>query len=298
MGDVTMEKIVMKPRRPWLAALMSLFGSPVGQIYAGRLYRSILLWVVGSLLSIATFAIAPLTFGRWSIFLLLVFGVGFSVCLTLDAYFVAKRNRHTLLVGYQRWWVYLLAYVVFAAANLLVTVTVRSFVAEAFMMNGRSMAPTLFAGERILVDKLWCSPYRLRRNDVVVFESKGPGSALFAMRLVGLPGDKIEIVNEKVFLNGQAWADPHAFFEREVTVDPALANFGLVEVPEDSFFVLGDNRRRANDSRFIGAIPFAGFYGKAIMVYMSREPISPNPTDFSYSEIGSIRWSRIGTRLD
>ncbi|MFV2065343.1 MAG: signal peptidase I [Pirellulales bacterium] len=70
------------------------------------------------------------------------------------------------------------------------------------------MSPTILPGDRILVDKSWCEPTSLRRNDVVVFRSAGPDSPLYVMRLVGLPGDQIEIANEKVLLNGEEWPAP------------------------------------------------------------------------------------------
>jgi len=222
----------------------------------------------------------------------------FPLFLAIDAYLLAKRNRDAPLKSYQRWWVYVLAFVAFAIANNTVANAARFFVAEAFVVPTRSMSPTIQPGDRILVDKLWCSPRRLRRNDVVVFRSEGPGSTLYVMRLVGLPGDDIEIVDERVRLNGMASDDPYSFISDDVSASPELTDYGPIRIPSDSFFVLGDNRRMSKDSRIIGPIPLSDLHGKARMIYWAHERRFPDRWDTSHYELGPIRWDRIGTRLD
>lgn len=294
-----MESTVTRSRRPWLAALLSLLGGPLGQVYVGRLRRSLVLWIVGSLL-LPTFILAAvsLPLGRVSFALLLLCVIAFPFYLAIDAYLLAKRNRDAPLKSYQRWWVYALAFVTFAIANNIVAHAARSFVAEAFVVPTRSMSPTIQPGDRILVDKLWCRPERLRRNDIVVFHSEGPGSTLYVMRLVGLPGDDIEIVDEKVRLNGTAWDDPHSFISDDVPASPDLTDYGPIRIPSDSFFVLGDNRRMSKDSRIIGSIPLSDLHGKARTIYWSQERLFPNPRNTSHYLLGPIGWDRIGTRLD
>lgn len=295
-----MQSTILKPRRPWLAALLSLFGGPLGQIYAGRLQRSIVLWAIGAILvPILAFATVSLPLGGFRFVLVLLFClVGFPLFLMVDAYVVAKRHRGDPLLRYQRWWVYLLAFIAFAIANNVVAHVIRFSIAEASIIPTNSMSLTILAGDRILVDKLWCQPTRLQRNDVVVFRSAGPDSSLHIKRLIGLPGDKIEIADEKVLLNGEEWLDPHAFIDPDSSPQPELTNCGPIQIPSDSFFVLGDNRRRSKDSRIIGPIPLADLHGKARMIFWSQERRFPNPWDTSYYENGPIRWERIGTRLD
>ncbi len=179
-----MQPTVTKPRRPWLAALMSLLGGPLGQIYAGRLRRSLVLWAVGAVFIPAlAFATISLPIGRVGFAVLLLCLLGFPVFLAVDAYLIAKQHRHVPLKRYQRWWAYLIAFAAFAIANNVVAYSVRFFVAEAFVVPTRAMSPTILAGDRILVDKLWYQPTRLRRNDVVVFRSAGPHSPFYVMRL-------------------------------------------------------------------------------------------------------------------
>jgi signal peptidase I len=131
-----------------------------------------------------------------------------------------------------------------------------------------------------------------------VFRSEGPDSPLYAARVIGLPGDEIEIRNEKVFVNGKEWDDKHAVFKGELSPGIELANLAPVKVPPDCFFELGDNRRRAKDSRLTGAIPMSSLHGVARMIYWSQEREFPNPDDITHYVLGPIRWDRMGLRLD
>jgi signal peptidase I len=210
------------PRRPWLAALLSLlFAGPIGQIYAGRLRRSVVLWcVTGFLLPILTFTILTLSSGRVAHVLLLTLSLGVPVFLAIDAYVVARRSRQAPLKRYQRWWVYLLSFSVFVAANQVVSQAAKQFIAEAFVFPIRSMSPTILFRDRVFVDKLWFDASRIQRNDVVVFRVSEPELSPdlnvdlsawtpYVNRIIGLPDDEVEIRNERVFINGEEWDDLH-----------------------------------------------------------------------------------------
>jgi len=278
---------------------MSLPGVPLGQVYAGRFRRSVALWCVGGfLVPIFAFASNSLPLGRSYFVLLVLFALAFPIYLAVDAFLLARRNRDAPLQTYQRWWIYVLLFGVFFSANNAVSQVVRSFIAESFVVPTRAMSPTIQAGDRMLVDRLWSRAKRLQRNDVVVFRSVGPDSPLFVMRVVGLPGDVIEIKNERVLIDGADWDDDNAVFDGPLPSHVDLANYGPVTIPDDSFFVLGDNRRLARDSRLLGPIPLADFYGKARMIYWSQAREFPNPHDTSHYTLGSVRWDRMGTRLD
>ena len=288
-----------KPRRPWLAAILSLLGGPVGQVYVGRLRRSLFLWLVGfCLLPILAFCMIGLSIGRFGLILLSLCAVGFPIYLSIDAFWLARKNRHAMLKRYQRWWVYVLLFVVFCLGNNVIAQLIRSFVAEAFVVPGRSMSPTIQPGDRLLVDKLWYSRNRIHRNDVVGFRSEGPGSPILIQRVVGLPGDTIEIKNERVFINGAECDDPHAVFNAPLPSYKEMIDYGPVKVPSDFCFLLGDNRRMSKDSRITGPIPKSDLYGTARWIFWSRERRFPNPNDTTHYVLGPIHWDRLGLRLD
>ncbi len=280
-----------RPRRPWLAALLSLLGGgPLGQVYAGHFRRSMLLWIIGGVLfPILAISIVSLPLGRVGFVLLLLSVPAFPVCLALDAFFLARRARFAPQKRYQRWWVYILVFVAFLAANSGVAHGTRAFIGEALVVPTRAMSPTILAGDRILVDKLWSDSSRLRRNDIVVYRSAGPDSPLYVTRVVGLPGDRIAIKNEQVFVNGAQWDDRHAVFEGplppRIPTDSGpvdIANYGPVTIQAGYLFVLGDNRRLSFDSRVRGPIPLSSYYGKAQLdILVTTAPVPRSPRHFA-----------------
>ena len=289
-----------RPRRPWLAAILSLLGGgPLGQVYVGRLRRSLVLWLCGGCLApfFAIF-ISTLPIERRGINAIVLCVAAVPILFAVDAFVLARRDRHAELKRYQRWWVYVSFFVVFCLGNTAVAHLVRSFVAEAFVVPTRGMSPTILPGDRLLVDRLWYNRKRIHRSDVVVFRSEGPDSPLFIQRVVGLPGDEIKIRNEHIFINGRAWDDPHAVFNASLPPLDELANHGPVKVPLDCCFLLGDNRRLSKDSRLIGPIPLSDLYGVARWIYWSRERTFPNPHDTAHYVSGPILWERMGQRLD
>ena len=247
------------------------------------------------ILAVAT---VSLPIGRSGLLLLCLCAVGFPVYLAADTFLLAKRNRCALPKHYQQWWVYVLAGVVFCMTNIAVVYFDRSFVADAFLMPTRSMSPTIQPGDRFLVDKLWFSRNRINRGDVVVYRSSGPGSPLLAKRVAGLPGDEIEIENERVFVNGAEWNDPHAVLTGPLPRIEGLVDYGPLKVPPGCYFVLGDNRRNSMDSRMTGPIPLSDLRGIVRLIFWSREVTFPDPNNPAYSVSGPIHWERFGLRLD
>lgn len=300
MDESIADKTTTKPRRPWLAAMLSLLGGgPIGQAYAGSLRRCVCLWLVGaSLLPLLMLAAIVNPLGRAGLLALMIGGVAFPILLAIDAFVLARRNRYVPLKNYQRWWMYAVLFSFFLLTNNAVPYVVRSILGEAFAISSRGMSPTILAGDRILVDRLGYRWNPVQRNDLIVFRSRGAGSPLFVMRVVGLAGDTIEVKNERVHIDGAAWEDSHEVLDPSLPVLAELANYGPEQVPPDHFFVLGDNRRRSYDSRMLGPIPLSDVHGKARLIYWSREHVFPDPTDNSRFSSGPIHWDRIGQRLD
>lgn len=148
------------------------------------------------------------------------------------------------------------------ALALLVCVLALAFLFQPFKVEGTSMQPRLTEHERILVNKL---VYRLRpveRGEVVVFWFPGDPGRSFIKRVIGVPGDRIEIRGGDVYVNGERLAEPYLRAEyREVE------DFGPVRVEPGNYFVLGDHRNVSNDSRSWGMVPERLIYGKAFLRY-------------------------------
>lgn len=175
---------------------------------------------------------------------------------------------------------------------LLLALVIRTFVVQAFKIPSGSMEPTLLIGDHLLVNKFLYGtnipfteikvlPIREpERGDVIVFIYPVDPSKDFIKRVVGLPGDKIEIINKKVYVNEKGIEDIHAHFAEDMILPKGSEprdNFGPVTVPPDSLFVMGDNRDRSYDSRFWGFVRTAEIKGKAFIIYWSwdRERFLP-----------------------
>jgi signal peptidase I len=133
-------------------------------------------------------------------------------------------------------------------------------VAQAFQVEQYSMEPTLLPHDRVLVDKIL---YRLRqphRGDVIVLKYPLNPQRNYIKRIVALPGDRLEVRNGKLFVNGKRVIELYVNGE-------AQGNYGPLTVPKDSVFVMGDNRNNSEDSRAFGALKKPLIVGQALLIY-------------------------------
>lgn len=165
-----------------------------------------------------------------------------------------------------------------AIIAVLLALFIRTFVVQAFKIPSGSMEPTLLVGDHILVNKFIYGvklPFirktiipiqQPRRNDVIVFIYPKDPSKDFIKRVIGLPGDRIEMLGHSIYINGKLFRDKHGVY---TTSPDSSARFGPVIVPQGHLFVMGDNRDHSYDSRFWGFVPLASVKGKAFIVYWS-----------------------------
>ena len=185
---------------------------------------------------------------------------------------------------------------------VILALFVRTFVVQAFKIPTGSMENNLLIGDHLLVNKFVFAPTMsplertllpidpIARGDIIVFKFPQDPDRDFVKRVIGLPGETIEMRNKRVFINGTRLDEPYVHFlfppaEGEgQTVDVSglgvQVNYGPVQVPADHYFMMGDNRDNSEDSRFWGFMPRSYVKGKALFVY------------FSFGEDG-IRWSRL-----
>jgi signal peptidase I len=143
---------------------------------------------------------------------------------------------------------------------LILTLVIRGFLMESFLVQGHSMEPTLHHGERLLVSKLL---YRFRepeRGEIVVFRYPRDNRTDFIKRVLALPGDKVEIRLGRLYINDQPVEEPYVYHAGMFTMPPLV-------VPEGQVFVLGDNRTNSEDSRVFGPVDLENVKGKAFVVF-------------------------------
>ncbi|MBL7661185.1 signal peptidase I [bacterium] len=197
------------------------------------------------------------------------------------------------------------------ALTIALVVLFRIFVFQSFKIPSESMLPTLKVGDYILVDKFFyganlpkffvgLTPSRKpQRNDVVVFDVR-PGfeelvqgnnaNEHFIKRIIGLPGETIEIKNFQAYING-VFSDLEQVI---VSTDPNISelhhgNYGPVTLQDNQYFVLGDNRMNSKDSRYFGPVALEDIEGKAFIIYWSWN---------AGSRYGSVRWERVAKLIN
>lgn len=181
---------------------------------------------------------------------------------------------------------------------LLLALFIRTFVVQAFKIPSGSMLNTLLIGDHILVNKFiygvknpfngntWIPFKKPGRKDIVVFKYPVNPDQDYIKRVIGVEGDTIEIKDKKVYVNGELQVEDYAIF-LDNNVLPANVqsrdNMGPVTVPDNSLFVMGDNRDNSYDSRFWNFVGLKAVKGKAFILYWSWD-----------KENFSVRMDRIG----
>src|SRR5580692_7695768 len=136
------------------------------------------------------------------------------------------------------------------------------FLYQPVKVEGTSMAPLLSDQERIFINKFVYRFEPIERGDVVVFWYPLDRSKSFIKRVIGLPGDTLEMRQGALYVNGKLVPEPYVPPRYEDVTD-----YGPVRVPEDSYFVMGDHRISSNDSRVFGAVANKFIYGRAVFAY-------------------------------
>jgi signal peptidase I len=136
------------------------------------------------------------------------------------------------------------------------------FLYQPVKVEGTSMAPLLSDQERIFINKFVYRFEPIQRGDVVVFWYPMDPSKSFIKRVVGLPGETVEIRQGIVYVNGKALPEPYVPPQYE-----DLSDYGPVRIDHDKFFVMGDHRISSNDSRVFGAVESRYIYGRAVFAY-------------------------------
>ncbi len=143
----------------------------------------------------------------------------------------------------------------------VVAVLIIVFVVQPVKVEGTSMAPRLADQERIFVSKLSYRFSNIERGDIVVFWYPRNPAKSFIKRVIGIPGETVEIKQGVVFIDGRRLEEPYL---RSEYLDH---DYHTTKVPETQYFVLGDRRNSSNDSRNWGCVPLRNIFGKAVFRY-------------------------------
>jgi signal peptidase I len=210
---------------------------------------------------------------------------------------------------------------------VILALFVRTFVLQAFKIPTGSMENNLLIGDHLLVNKFRYAPAssgierallpigEIRRGDVLVFKYPVEPDRDFIKRVIGLPGETLELKQKKIYINGKPLDEPYVHFLEEpgrnselseVTSSDVRENYGPVTVPPNQYFMMGDNRDNSADSRYWGFMPRDYVKGKALLIYWSyeseREDYEDESATATVKGLASVfmhfftktRWDRLG----
>lgn len=218
-----------KPRRPWLAALGNICAAPMGHVYAGKPARGFVAYLLYVALYSVVWASLFVAFGAWLIAIVALFVA--AVALVADAYWVAKRSGDSYqLRSFNRWYVYVLGAISLIVINAMAD-GVRKEFGQTYKIPSAAMMPTLKIGDHIMVDNRIYRAEPPGRFDVVVFEYPEDPTKNFVKRIVGLPGDEIEVRNKIVWLNGSQLDESYVVYSEDGRSISKRDNFGPFPVP-------------------------------------------------------------------
>ena len=188
---------------------------------------------------------------------------------------------------------------------VILALFVRTFVVQAFKIPTGSMENNLLIGDHLLVNKFVFAPTTtraeaallpidpIRRGDIIVFKYPEEPERDFIKRVIGLPGETLELRKKRVYINDKALDEPYVHFlvlpDDEAGGDfDVRVQYGPVTVPAGHYFMMGDNRDNSQDSRYWGFLPQEYIKGRALFVYFSFGEGSGLS-----SLVTGVRWSRI-----
>jgi signal peptidase I len=312
------KKEKFRERKPLFALALSFLLTGMGQVYNGRLRKGILFFAA---LLVLPFLLFQLSVVGPDQTLIVLFALSFAASLgifiwaALDAWKDAKRlGKNYSLKIYNKLFVYILLVV---GLNLLIFGRIvdwrkLEFLAVPYRMETGAMAPTILPGDLVLADERIdhsSENLGLRRGELVVFKFPRNKKLHVVKRIIGLPGDEIELRGMELFVNGIKWTaqevpppegrelesagkDIIAFYEKGDSGVYGVYYFRgrarndfRISVPKGCCFVLGDNRDNSTDSRHWGSIALSDIVARVRIVYFSLDPK------------GGVRWDRIGKPL-
>jgi signal peptidase I len=209
---------------------------------------------------------------------------------------------------------------------VILALFIRTFVVQAFKIPTGSMEENLLIGDHLLVNKFVFGPTEtalertllpvgtIKRGDILVFKFPVEPDRDFIKRVIGLPGETVELREKKVYINGKPLDEPYVHFLQppgaeselhEVTSFDVRERYGPVTVPANQYFMMGDNRDNSQDSRYWGFMPRENVKGKALLIYWSyeagREDYEDEGAGATLKGLGSVfvhfftrtRWDRM-----
>ena len=258
-----------KAREPLIAVLMSLVLPGWGQMYAGRILRGIifLLAVVVPPAGLAAYLLKPQV--KINQYML----VPFAACLALFLYSLVDTwlcvRRYNAANGLApkpspvKAGLLIAAILIIAVQYALVPGFVGKSLLRSYTALPDTMAPTVYEGEKVLIDLTAYKARQPARGDIALMAMSADQGKLHLLRIVGMPGETVEIRDQTLLINGQPLRDSWSLRRRYYNQGKVAKKKAVITVPADSYFVLGDYSATSQDSRHLGCVQKENLVGRA-----------------------------------
>ncbi len=266
-------------------AFLSLLLPGLGHLSCGKVKKAVIIYVVFQISILAAFFIFLRIAFPYNLILSVTLFTSVYLYAVIDSILLEKNPDNALklkpILGYSL----LVAVIIFHSTIIrpLLRNLIKQKYIQAFKIPSDSMFPTLLVGDMLLVDKHAYSNNNPKRGDVIVFQSPENPSKTLIRRIVGLGGETIEIKNTKVYINGSLWAEPYGVETDKTFQSNERNTLDPFAIPENSYFVIGDNRDQKHDNTFWGIVDRKDVNGKAVKFYWSWDKHNSR-----------VRWDRIG----
>ena len=264
--------------------------SPLILLGCGKLYKAKKISFQNALLTGIIILIMGVMFELFSIAFHIeniLINLSFTILSFAIAIWVIKKRFDTNIL--RALGIYLTSIIFTIIISVVIALSIRTFVVQAFKIPSGAMLETIQIGDHLLVNKLIYKFKPPERGDIIVFKYPVDPNKDFIKRIVGVGGDSIEIKDKEVYINNMLIEERYVIHGDSRMLSSDISprdNFGPVTIPNNSYFVMGDNRDNSLDSRFWGFVDSKYIKGKAFIIYWSLD-----------KEKGTIRLERIGKPL-
>jgi signal peptidase I len=275
-----------------LSAILTFFMPGLGQIACGKIKRGVAVYIFSLIFFIAAAFVAIQPIPMFNIIAAGLIFISVFLFTLIDSILIAKNPDNTLklkpLIGYS---ILVIASIVNSSlVQPAISKTIKAKYIQAFHIPSISMMPSLLIGDHLLVNKQTYKKNSPKRGDIIIFDFPEDTSKTFIRRVVGIGGDVIEIRNKQLYINGKQYSENYVMYADSKSLPKnshPIDDYGPTAIPEDSFFVLGDNRNSSYDSRYWGFLTADKIKGKAATIYWSWDKAN-----------NRVRWDRIGKLIN
>jgi len=277
---------MIKKRNPFSALVLSIVAG-LGQIYNGQLRKGLVFLTIDLLVPIM-FGLTGILNNLSGLLTLVVYSLSFIIYRMTNGFTQARKLVNYQLKSYNKWYVYLSFVITLGIIRTFLDLPASTGI-QTFKIPTLSMNPTMEPGDRVVANLNYYHSNPIQQGDIVAFNSTQGG--IWAFRVIGLPNDSVEIKEGKVYVNNHlnklTTKGEYILYDQEVIEYQEQLNptktiktlrykkilmagtqtFDKIWIPEKEYFLMGDNRDNALDSRFIGTIKEADILGRVIYSY-------------------------------